>query len=916
MGLFGLPGGNKNGETAARAHRESSNGAKFFRYTHMPEIMPRLRAIGGKLGHFAYMLALIFRSTRLLPANHPMINPVNIGRFGITDVIATAANGLVLKRENMDQILVFGAVVMAMLMIAVQVVVIFAYSFLGSAQASSGSMFSTASPQSDLVMQFLGQVFGFQSIFGHPAAVDQPAFYAILGFYSTAMMVFAVMIVVYYVITVVGESAQTGQPFGKRFNGLWAPIRLVLALGLLVPLGGGINAAQYLTLYIAKFGSGLASQGWIRFTDTIGRPDNIISSLSAPSAQNLASQIFAAEACRGAYNQAHRNGANQVNIRVNAGRRSAIAQFSQNDIDFAKQQRASSVTYVWTTQGVNSQGAAESLCGSLSMPIVTSTSGINGNSTMNLADTLASNMQNGYVQAIGAMIISISGSTNAVMPNSLTHRYVNQTMTINQGGGSSAFMTNTDPAVRDGILTELALAVDQMQSSMNASVRTVNTALAGRNPTIDNIQQQMRTDASSRGWGTAGVYYLEIAKFTQMVLDAVSGSEPKQVSSPNGQVDGRNLWSRITLRGDPNEPVNVQIATVLENVDSTFTAAAGQTNTAPSISAAEPSIDASHYWTDPLLGMAALMFGKSFFLMFDTPTLNPMGKLIEGGKSILDRVKWFVWLYVGSQVGAVASTVVGLAAGGPAGGGAAFVVSTLLKAVGGLLWPLMIVGAAVGIVLFYLLPLLPFMYFFFSVVNWVIEVAEAFISMPLFALSHLRIDGEGLFPQRALDNWITLFGILLRPLLIVIGMIVGSLVFNAGAFYLASIFKYAIFSYNSGANLTSSGVDFSKISAFGIITYVVLYVYMIYMLATSSFKLIDQIPDKMLRWIGGPTPFTGDRPVDLGQMQSVALMGYGAIQTVGKGIDQFSDGLGKAREGMKGRPAAGSKGATGGGGAP
>ncbi len=924
MGLFGLPGGNKNGKKAARARARQSNGGSVFRYTHMPEIFPRIRAIGQKLGHFSFMLALVFRSARLLPANHPMLNPVNIGRFGVTDVIATAANGLVLKRENMDQIIVFGAVVMAMLMIAVQAVMIFAYAFLGSAQASSGSMFATPNPQTDLVSQFLGQVFGFQSIFGSPASVEQPGFYAILGFYSTAMMIFAVLIVVYYVITVVGESAQTGQPFGKRFNGLWAPIRLVLALGLLVPLGGGINAAQYLTLYIAKFGSGLATQGWIKFTDNFMRADRVVGQLSAPSAQGLAASIFAAEACRGAYNQAYAGTSNPVNIRVNAGRRSQIATFQQADINFARSMGATSITYVWTTQGPLSSAAAESTCGAIAMRIASSVSGVNGNTIMNLGDTISSNMQNSYVQAMGAMITTLSGSTTAVMQGSTTWEYVNQTMTINQTGN---FLTNSDPAVKARVLTNIANAMDTMQRNMNDALVRVNDDITNRQPAGNVIDQQMKTDATRRGWGTAGVYYLEIAKFTQMVMDAVGNAEPKAIKGqePQGTVNGiSNWWTTITTGND----VNRQMRTVLENVGPTVQEAAGQAQVSASTNNPAESVmgrvDDAGLFSDPLLWMARYLFGSSFFKLFDQPTLNPMGMLISGGKEIMDRVSSMFTLWLISQTGAIGGALVGGALGaagtamtGPGvipgvlvglGAGALF-ISKILAAAGPVILFLMLIGAGVGVVLFYLLPLLPFMYFFFSVVNWVIEVAEAFVSMPLFALSHLRIDGDGLFPQNALNNWITMFGILLRPLLIVIGMIVGSLVFNAGAYYLASIFKYAIFSYNEQAQ-GATGLDLTKIGAFGLVTYVILYVYMIYMLATSSFKLVDQIPDKMLRWIGGPTPFTGDRPVDLQGMQGAALMGYGVLAKT----SDTATNLGKSLQDAAGRMGGKAGGAVGGGG--
>src|SRR5262249_8174989 len=64
--------------------------------------------------------------------------------------------------------------------------------------------------------------------------------------------------------------AVSGTPFGQRFQTIWAPIRLVMALGLLIPISNyGLNSAQYLVLYAAKYGSGFATHTWNAFNATM-----------------------------------------------------------------------------------------------------------------------------------------------------------------------------------------------------------------------------------------------------------------------------------------------------------------------------------------------------------------------------------------------------------------------------------------------------------------------------------------------------------------------------------------------------------------------------------------------------------------------------------------------------------------------
>ncbi len=86
-----------------------------------------------------------------------------------------------------------------------------------------------------------------------------------MQFYSIGLLIVGLLIFLYFTVTVVMETAQDGVPFGRRFNHVWAPIRMVVALGLLIPVANGLNAAQYITLYAAYWGSGFATNGWNLF---------------------------------------------------------------------------------------------------------------------------------------------------------------------------------------------------------------------------------------------------------------------------------------------------------------------------------------------------------------------------------------------------------------------------------------------------------------------------------------------------------------------------------------------------------------------------------------------------------------------------------------------------------------------------
>ena len=187
-------------ETDTKGLLSKDNARALFRYATRPDILPRIRALGLHFGHFAYLIALVLNSARLMPLGHPALNPANIGQFGLRQVLAIAANNITWSRRNIDQIAIFGAVVSGIIMIAIQAVLIFAYAFFGPAHASSGTEFFTtpeANIQTDVVLIFLEQVFGPNlDFFG---AATQPlgtpvyaGLHAILSLYSMATMVIAV----------------------------------------------------------------------------------------------------------------------------------------------------------------------------------------------------------------------------------------------------------------------------------------------------------------------------------------------------------------------------------------------------------------------------------------------------------------------------------------------------------------------------------------------------------------------------------------------------------------------------------------------------------------------------------------------------------------------------------------------------
>lgn len=119
-----------------------------------------------------------------------------------------------------------------------------------------------------------------------------------LGMYSTAILVLAAFVVLYHIVHIVIDAAQTGKPF-RRFNPVWGPIRLILALTLLIPLPGqgGLNAGQALVIRVSEWGSGLASRAW----SLVAKDPEILKPMVAepmvPSTATLVRSLVLRDAC-------------------------------------------------------------------------------------------------------------------------------------------------------------------------------------------------------------------------------------------------------------------------------------------------------------------------------------------------------------------------------------------------------------------------------------------------------------------------------------------------------------------------------------------------------------------------------------------------------------------------------------------
>ena len=858
----------------------------YWRTAWLPGIGPRLKQLGWRLGHFAYLLALIYHAVRLIPAGHPVLNPVNIGKFGFRDVIGTAADNVKRSRENLDQVLMFFAVILGLVVIILQFLAIIGMVVADFAitQANAqvpggvGSFFSVDDPTKDLALVGLEMVFG-TDIFGAAATVTPivTAFHALLAFFSHVMLIIAIIILLYYVIVVVSESAMTGTPFGRRFNGFWAPVRLVVAFGLLIPMANGLNTAQYVTLYAAKMGSNMASNGWALFTDTFFDPSTWVVAPSGPDFEELAGAIFVNELC--AYLVNENSGPDTITRRVRVPLNPGNPIFRARQIIslgglgygstplenfdigmMGNTETAQRNVHIYWTRKDDPLQAPDATCGAINVPIK-----LNSGSNEYVGSEIYEPLQQlrlAYFPVISAMAIKLLESSDggeATIP------------TIYELLKASGPDSDTPPDMPSNAIAGAVISAGQasLAERVQESMETL------RSNQEDNDLQTM---LKQQGWAGAGGLFYQIAQINGEIYDAVHESVPSVERSPQilsedspfGRV-GRFLTQSVAWAGLGNRPSALQAeANHILPIAMEWFANGLEAESRGSVPLENPR-NASNI----LKSFASSVFAShTLFDMQNTYSANPLAQLSAGGKELMQKSMAWLGIYAAAML---ATEVI---SGGQ--------LETLAIVTSGLAQILITIGMTAGIILHFIIPLLPFMYFLFAIVGWISEIFEAIVAMPLWALAHIRIDGDGLPGQAASNGYYLIFGIFTRPIFILFGLIGGYTSFMAGVYILHNVFDGAI----SAMMRDAVGAGISSLG------FTIMYVVIVYNLANTAFKMIDTVPSQIMRWLGsGAQGFNDGRDPGISNIQQVAGVAGGFLgsQAMQGMSNSFKEKMGKAQ---------------------
>ncbi len=880
-------------------------------YLLMPQVAPRLRRLlGSGFDSVALMIAQVFAAVGLLPRTHAYMLTSNRGRYSTRHVLFEAWRHLSFNVKHLDQIVIFFVILTGLLILLLQIaLVLFGMFGLTAAMALNlpayfNTMFITPNPEDDIAFILLDRVFGLPNMFNSCVSQGTPcfagtaynpqnivvdtvwpmpfhhAFHEFLSVYSYGLLVVAAIIILYLVVTVIGETAHTGTPFGKRFNHVWAPLRLVIALGLLIPMQTGLNSAQYIVLYAAKWGSGFATNGWNIFLGgaglpgvgtILGDPQTLVGLPESPPVTSLLQFGTSLAACIRTQSFFHGRTIdayiiNPKGMNAATSRRTLDSVPSYDDaLDFEGFNDIYIVfgEYIVGQSGnpIHSKypGAVAPFCGEILMQIPDVNNAYSPGSHSVLSD---------YYDLI-RKILWQDARANGPMWGGLS---------FGQVGTNAARKLLADYPGHD---TQIALADAEELIKVGREYEQYidNTIQLG-------VQAQINapgwTELDDYGWAGAGIWYNKIAELNGMLLSA-SNALPlvrafpmtmEKVKKERQKYDQDSAGSESFLprRSDGTE-INLEDPASFKEAEVLY---AAYKVWGDKISPAQPTGNSI------LDGIHAIFGTKGLFNMARNNDIHPLAQLVGVGKSLVESS---IRNLGASFMAGVGGGLVNLFSGHP---GAANVMGMA----SGLIAKIAIVGMTAGFVLFYLLPFLPFVYYFFAVGMWMKSVVEAMVGTPLWALAHLRIDGDGLPGQSAITGYYMIFDVFLRPIATVFGLLASVVIFGSQVKILHEIWPLVV------SNVTGFETDAAKApppNALGGLDFfrgladqfmfTIMYCFIVYMMAMASFKMVDMVPDHVMRWIGvGIQSFGSINKDEVHKLHSRFVMGMGMAANSISGI--------------------------------
>ncbi|MGB4101621.1 MAG: DotA/TraY family protein [Alphaproteobacteria bacterium] len=692
------------------------------------------------------------------------------------------------------------------------------------ALAADVGLFDVANRPQDIGQQILDFVFsGSSSFFNSTTGTGlHNALKIIFTYYSGALMVFAVIIVFYHLIVIVGETAHTGIPFGKRNKQMWVPVRLVLALGLLVPVNG-YNIAQYMIMQLARLGSGLASNAWEAFADTTQVQKMNLHGTAAIDPTAIVANLVAIGICAKSY-EATGSGIAPTSL---------LSGMNDQFLKYVTESSPPVSRILFQTSVTAMADAPPVTCGSLTW--VTQSGGIKKDTTITQVSAQLSKAHLEAIKAVQQRALDLGGS-----------------ITISALGINK----NTDMPFN----MEFAALVKDYQGIYNNALRG---GLSLNEHNMFSIPIAINANVSNEfGWIAAGATLQKFALTDtvlitpEMATPVVAFYYPLYAAANDKatlQISRSLSIAHLLLQHfDPKSPAEIWFNPQIDHAKGPFKQALtlsanilvrneavsnGRNLLNPGV---EEGGSANIGLFRPIaLGFTALDLADEFFSVAEwSPRAN---NPVFGPSILFGNMAHAVNRAFFSANPHFDSTQLLPQAGDQMDQPADFARYLLILVAAALFIP--------GILLVFILPLLPLIKFAIGGVIWLLAIIQGLAAAPIWALTFLSMRGDDMLPQASRLGVVLIFNIFLRPTLMIVGFIAALLLMHAGFGLLQA--SMLIFTFD--------GLQGSKtLYSLGPLVLLIANLILSFGIANASLKCIDILPEMTMRWLGTSAIGGGD----------------------------------------------------------
>lgn len=418
---------------------------------------------------------------------------------------------------------------------------------------------------------------------------------------------------------------------------------------------------------------------------------------------------------------------------------------------------------------------------------------------------------------------------------------------------------------QNGTSVSLPDAEMEIQSAAQLYENTVNSMAAKKHGDIAKLASQLSTSIKEGGWWMLGAWYQTFAQANTKLSDAVAAKASTHGMSPHGDPAMLSIYQ------------NAMVAYKTQQSASTHAPTLGTTRSG------DYSKSSTGTDTNQIIGSFFNAPGQrliNYLINFDTGgdgrgQVNPLIKMKDLGDYTVGIVEAVIATYAAAKI--VAKIPIPNFLQGAIDALSPFLIMAIVT--------LLLLGGTLSTYL----PMVPFIIWFGAAVNWLVVVGEAIVAAPLWALTHLGGEGDGM-GSRTAHGYIFILNVMMRPMLMVIGFLLGGAAVIAGGTLLNQLFGIALANaqFNSVTGLLS------------IIFYLAIYVSMCLNLVHSCFNLIFIVPDQVINWVGGQASATVGRD-DNDRMRNAMSIFTGKLEQVRHGGMRGGgkSGAGKDGNGVK-----------------